>query len=47
MKRIWIEILNEVIAAKDTITLSLKVSRNSIIITIGSYKKTIKKIPSS
>lgn len=45
MRRIWIEILNEVIAAKDTITLSLKLSRNSITITIGNYKKTIKKYP--
>ena len=45
MRRIWIEILNEVIAAKDTITLSLKLSRNSITITIGSYKKTIKRYP--
>lgn len=45
MRRIWIEILNEIITAKDTITLSLKLSRNSITITIGTYKKVIRKYP--
>lgn len=45
MKQIWIEILNEIISAKGQVTLNLKLSRTNIVITIGGYKKIIRKFP--
>lgn len=45
MRRIWIEILNEIVSAKDQITMVLKLSRRNIIIEIGNYKKIIRKFP--
>ena len=45
MRRICIEILNEIISAKDQITMVLKLSRRNIIIEIGNYKKIIRKFP--
>lgn len=45
MRRIWIEILNEIVSAKNEITMVLKLSRRDIIIEIGNYKKIIRKFP--
>lgn len=45
MKRIWIEILNEIVSATGNVTLTLKLSRHNIIATIGSYKKIIRRFP--
>lgn len=45
MKKIWIEILNEIVSAKDNVTLTLKLSRHNIIVTIGGYKKIIRRFP--
>lgn len=45
MRRIWIEILNEIVSAKDQITMVLKLSRRDIIVEIGNYKKIIRKFP--
>ena len=45
MRRVWIEILNELVSAKNQVTLNLKLSRTNIVITIGTYKKIIKKYP--
>ena len=45
MRRILIEILNEIISAKDQITMVLSLSRRNIIIEIGNYKKIIRKFP--
>lgn len=45
MRRIWIEILNEIISAKNKITMVLKLSRRDIIVEIGNYKKIIRKFP--
>lgn len=45
MKRIWIEILNKIVNAKDQITITLKLSKRDIIIEIGNYKKIIRKFP--
>lgn len=45
MRRIWIEILNEIVNAKNEITMVLKLSRRDIIVEIGNYKKIIRKFP--
>ena len=45
MKKVWIEILNEIISATGNVTLTLKLSRHNIIVTIGSYKKIIRRFP--
>lgn len=45
MRRIWIEILNKIVNAKDQITITLKLSKRDIIIEIGNYKKIIRKFP--
>lgn len=45
MRRVWIEILNEIVSTKDQVTLTLKLSRRDIIVEIGNYKKIIRKFP--
>lgn len=45
MRRIWIEILNEIVSTKNEITMVLKLSRRDIIVEIGNYKKIIRKFP--
>ena len=45
MRRVWVNILNEIINAKDTITLSAKLSRTSMVIDTGDYKNVIKRFP--
>ena len=45
MRRVWVNILNEIINAKDTITLSAKLSRASMVIDIGNYKHIVKRFP--
>jgi hypothetical protein len=45
MKKVWIEILNEIISAKDNVALTLKLSRHNIIVTVGDYKKIIRRFP--
>ena len=45
MRRVWVNVLNEIINANDTVTLSVKLSRTSMVIDIGNYKNIIKKFP--
>lgn len=45
MRRVWVNVLNKIINAKDTITLSAKLSRTSMVIDIGNYKNVIKRFP--
>lgn len=45
MKKVCIEILNEIVNAKNQITLTLKLSTDNILITIGDYKHIIKRYP--
>lgn len=42
MRRVWVNVLNEIINANDTVTLSVKLSRTSMVIDIGNYKNVIK-----
>lgn len=45
MRRVWVNILNEIINAKNTITLSAKLSRTSMVVDTGNYKNIVKRFP--
>ena len=45
MRRVWVNVLNEIINANDTVTLSVKLSRTSMVIDIGDYKNVIRRFP--
>lgn len=45
MRRVWVNILNEIMNANETVTLSAKLSRNSMVVDVGDYKKVIKRFP--